>query len=516
MKRSASVRQGRQAPDQVGKAPDRQAPDQYGTSPTVNSETAELLSSSFREAVREPGLASRFYQHFFTAAPESRELFDGVDMTQQGQMVLQAVGLVISGTDRLDELAPVLEGLGYRHLRYGAEADLYAEAARAFCEALRDVLGERFNGEVEAAWLDALKLIANGMIRGAKSVAEQMPDRSADEPRSHQADSYLARFLSPAPEAPAIAAPEPQLHDLPRRVVVEYEGGEKAAGTALQTLLQISQQNGIPHMSECGGRTRCSTCRVLILDGQENCLPRNQIEARLARIKGLPPDIRLACQTRVTGPVRARRLIVDADDAVDAMTGDETSAGREMKLAVLFSDLRGFTSFSEEHLPYDVVHALNRYLGAVCEPIEEHRGYIKDYLGDGIMALFGLQTNRAVSPCVDAVRAALGMLRRMSDVNRYLLAHVGREFRMGIGVSFGPVVAGQVGFRLKRQFTAIGDVVNVAARLEGQTKVHDASLLVTDEVRGNLAELDCSFGRRLELSLAGKSEPVVAHEVLPE
>ena len=69
-------------------APDLQAPNQYGTSPTVNSETAELLSSSFREAVREPGLASRFYQHFFTAAPESRKLFDGVDMTQQGQMVL--------------------------------------------------------------------------------------------------------------------------------------------------------------------------------------------------------------------------------------------------------------------------------------------------------------------------------------------------------------------------------------------------------------------------------------------
>ena len=481
----------------------------------MNSETVELLSSSFREAVQEPALASRFYDHFFTAAPGTRPLFDDVDMTQQGQMVLQAVGLVIEGIDRLDELAPVLEGLGYRHLRYGADVDLYAAAGRAFCEALRDVLGERFNDEAETAWVDALKLISDSMIRGAKSVAEQMTDRSAHQPRPHVADSYLARFLTAVPEAPAIDAPEPQLHDLPRRVVVEYERGEKAAGTALQTLLQISQQNGIPHISECGGRARCSTCRVLILDGQENCLPRNQIEARLARIKGLPHDIRLACQTRVTGPVRARRLVLDTDDAVNAMSGGEVSTGREMKLAVLFSDLRGFTSFSEEHLPYDVVHALNRYLGAVCEPIEEHRGYIKDYLGDGIMALFGLQTNRAVSPCVDAVRAALGMRQRMSDVNRYLLAHVGREFRMGIGVSFGSVIAGEVGFRLKRQFTAIGDVVNVAARLEGQTKVHDTSLLVTDEVRSNLADVDCHFGRRLELSLAGKREPVVAHEVLP-
>jgi adenylate cyclase len=254
---------------------------------------------------------------------------------------------------------------------------------------------------------------------------------------------------------------------------------------------------------------------VLILEGQENCLPRNQVEARLARLKGLPADIRLACQTRVTGPIRARRLVFDADDAAQAMLGRETSTGREMKLAVLFSDLRGFTSFSEEQLPYDVVHALNRYLGAVCEPIEEHHGYIKDFLGDGIMVLFGLETDRAESPCLDAVSAALGMLRRMEEVNRYLLAHVGHEFRMGIGISYGSVVAGEVGFRLKRQFTAIGDVVNVAARLEGQTKVHATSLLVTDEVRRNLADLDCDFGRRLELSLAGKSEAVVAHEVLP-
>ena len=103
----------------------------------------------------------------------------------------------------------------------------------------------------------------------------------------------------------------------------------------------------------------------------------------------------------------------------------------------------------------------------------------------------------------------------MSDVNRYLLTHVGREFRMGVGISYGSVIAGEVGFRLKKQFTAIGDVVNVAARLEGQTKVHETSLLVTDELRRNLADLDFNFGRRLELSLAGKSEPVVAHEVFP-
>ena len=485
----------------------------------MNSQTAELLSSSFREAVRQPALASRFYHHFFAAAPETEELFDGVDMTLQGQMVLQTVGLVINGIDRLNEIAPVIEGLGYRHLRYGAAPDLFSAAARAFCEALRDVLGERFNDQVETAWLDALKQIEDSMMRGAKRVAEQTADRSAHHERPlrpHQPDSYLARFLTAAPEGPIAAAPEPQTHDLPQRVVIEYQRGEKAAGTPLQTLLQISQQSGIPHMSECGGRARCSTCRVLILDGLENCLPRNQVETRLARLKGLAPNIRLACQTRVTGPVRARRLVFDADDAVDAMAGGETSAGREMKLAVLFSDLRGFTSFSEEQLPYDVVHALNRYLGEVCEPIDEHSGYIKDFLGDGIMALFGLQTERALSPCVDAVRAALGMLQRMADVNRYLLAHVGREFRMGIGISYGSVVAGEVGFRLKKQFTAIGDVVNVAARLEGQTKVYETSLLVTDEVRRNLADLDCSFGRRLELSLAGKSEPVVAHEVLPE
>jgi len=329
-------------------------------------------------------------------------------------------------------------------------------------------------------------------------------------------DPYLARFL--AAELPVSDSPAPPregLPDLPRRVEVEYAGEKKVEAAPLKTILEVSRENGIPHVCECGAQAKCSTCRILILQGRENCLPRNRPEERIALLKGFPPEVRLACQTRITGPVQVRRLVWDSEDANDAMQGGSISSGRELQLAVLFSDIRGFTSFSEENLPYDVVHALNRYFNTICEPIDRHRGYVDKYMGDGIMVLFGLDPRRQVHPCVDAVRAALGMLERMPVVNGYLRAQLGREFRIGIGISYGPVVVGEIGFRLKKQFTAIGDIVNVASRLEGQTKIQGAAVLVSDPVRQNLTEGDFAFGRTLEVTLAGKSHPLLAHEVLP-
>ena len=147
----------------------------------MSSRTIELLSSSYAEAAQQPGqVARRFYQHFFAAAPDTAELFDGVDMALQGQMVLQAVGLVVKGMERPDELASILDGLGYRHLRYGAEPELYAAAARAFCDALRDVLGEGFSGPVEAAWLPAAnRPIPVRRVRWAGLVTRTPPGASS-------------------------------------------------------------------------------------------------------------------------------------------------------------------------------------------------------------------------------------------------------------------------------------------------------------------------------------------------
>jgi adenylate cyclase len=157
----------------------------------------------------------------------------------------------------------------------------------------------------------------------------------------------------------------------------------KSESTA--SLLDISLQNGIPHVHVCGGKARCSTCRVIVLDGEENVLPRNEAEEKLARKKGFECNIRLACQTRVKGDVTVRRLVMDDEDIYLAAKHHGSTTGKEQQLAVLFSDIRSFTSFSETNLAYDVIHMLNRYFYEIGEVILQYDGFIDKYMGDGIM-----------------------------------------------------------------------------------------------------------------------------------
>lgn len=279
------------------------------------------------------------------------------------------------------------------------------------------------------------------------------------------------------------------------------------------SLLEVSLKHGIPHTHVCGGRARCSTCRVAIIDHEENVLPRNEAECALATKKGLEPNIRLACQTRVAGDVTLRRLVMDTTDVrlVDAETG--LTCGREVPLAVLFSDLRNFTAFSEVNLPYDVIHILNRYFQPAGEAIIRNGGYIDKYMGDGIMALFGLEHDDATENCLAAIRAAVEMRDALVELNGYLAPQFKTELRCGVGVHFGTAVVGEIGHREKRQFTAIGDTINVASRIESANKEHGTEILVSDEV---VAHLDARvrIGRAFDASLKGKSAAFRLHEVL--
>src|SRR5260370_40784633 len=151
-----------------------------------------------------------------------------------------------------------------------------------------------------------------------------------------------------------------------RMIKVTYQNGptSEEVDPAL-TLPQISLKHGVPHVHECGGHARCSTCRVMIRDGLENVLQRNEAEKRLAEFKGFGADVRLACQTRVRGPVLIRRLVHDDKDAAIAEAEHAESSGCEKALAILVSVIREFTPLSEANLPYDVVHMLNRYFLAM-------------------------------------------------------------------------------------------------------------------------------------------------------
>jgi adenylate cyclase len=147
---------------------------------------------------------------------------------------------------------------------------------------------------------------------------------------------------------------------------------------------------------------------------------------------------------------------------------------------VLFSDLRGFTSFSETLEPEQVIEALNRYLTAMSEAILDHGGTLVAYMGDGIMAVFGapLQQDDHADRALEASRE---MLERLQGFNGWLREqglHDG--FKMGIGLNSGPVMSGNVGSERRLEYTALGDTTNTAARLEGMTKGTPHQLYVSD------------------------------------
>ncbi len=304
-----------------------------------------------------------------------------------------------------------------------------------------------------------------------------------------------------------------------RQVQLRYQPDDRTLTAERgQSILQASLQHGIPHTHVCGGNARCSTCRVVVLAGLENLTPRNRPEQLLADRLEFPPDIRLACQARLTGgPVQVRRLVLDAQDiALASQLRAEampTAVGQERELAILFSDIRGFTAFAERLLPYDVVHALNRYYARVGDAVYKHGGEINNYMGDGFLALFGL-TPHAGDPAANAVQAAREMLAAVQDLKPYFEATYGAPFEIGIGVHVGQTVVGGLGARDPRRLAAIGDAVNFASRIEAANKDTGTRLLISSEVYQKVKG-QVQVGRQFPFSPKGKTGDYSIFEVLP-
>ena len=278
------------------------------------------------------------------------------------------------------------------------------------------------------------------------------------------------------------------------------------------SLLDIALKNKVPHMHVCGATARCSTCRVMVLENLENCTPRNAAEQKLADIKGFEKNIRLACQTQVTGPVKVRRLVLDDGDADLVIHSPQVTTGRETRLAIMFTDIRDFTVFSERHLSYDTIHILNRYFYQMGEAVLRNEGYIDKYMGDGMMALFGINTSDPQINCFNAVNAGLEMVDELKSLNVYLKRNFDVEFRIGVGIHFGEAILGELGHPNRRQMTVIGDNVNMASRIESATKTYQASLLISDAVHFHLKNR-IQLGRTHDALLKGKSGSYQLHEV---
>lgn len=278
-----------------------------------------------------------------------------------------------------------------------------------------------------------------------------------------------------------------------------------------ETLLYQALKQCIPHVHECGGKGLCSTCRVVVESGLENCSPETPAEKAIKARKNLPSYVRLACQTSVHGPVSVRRLVRDSFD-IDAVLANGLSASAESQnIAVLFADIRNFTEFSQNHLPYDTSHMLNRYFTVMTQAVQANGGYVDKLLGDGMMVLFGLDTavegdNQNSNPCDNAIKAAEQMLLALEELNVYFQDAFDHQFTMGIGIDYGPALTGYFGSKDQQTFTALGPKVNRASRIEALCKRYQCSLMVSDSVKQH-AQDNYSYTEHYDLSLKGITEP---------
>lgn len=270
-----------------------------------------------------------------------------------------------------------------------------------------------------------------------------------------------------------------------RAGVVRLDYGERRSVTqpAGLTILEMSRIAGIPHASVCGGRGRCSTCRVRIGGDDRGRLPAASTEEAkvLARV-GAPANVRLACQLRPPpGHYRVTPLLPAGAGPVEAYRRQPQAHGGEHYVALLFADIRGFTSISEGKLPYDVVFLLNRYFRATGQAIEAAGGRLDKFIGDGVMAIFGLNSEPQVA-CRQALDAARRMALALDDLNEALSGDLDLPLRIGIGLHAGPAIVGEMGYERAAQITAIGDTVNTASRLESLTKDFAVELVVSQEL----------------------------------
>ena len=293
-------------------------------------------------------------------------------------------------------------------------------------------------------------------------------------------------------------------------VRIEYPGGRKALVPQGNSVLEASRLANIPHASVCGGRGRCSTCRVRIVRGHENLPAPDAEELRVINRIGGGEHLRLACQLRPSGDCAVVPLVVP-EAAIEALGGDVGyKRGQEREVVVLFADLRGFTALSEDRLPYDVVFILNRYFAAMGQAIEAAGGHVDKFIGDGVMALFGLEQG-SEEACRSALAAARAMAEALGDLNKHLELELGSPLRIGIGLHFGPAIVGEMGHGSARHLTAVGDTVNTASRLESMTKEFGVQLVASADVvsaAGLAIETECR-----DVTLRGRQEKLSVHLV---
>jgi adenylate cyclase len=295
-------------------------------------------------------------------------------------------------------------------------------------------------------------------------------------------------------------------------VTLSYGNGRTVRVPKGLSVLEASLRHNVPHASVCGGRARCSTCRIRVI-GDYSALPEPSPREAfvLGRVGATDPSIRLACQLRPNTDLTFFQLFTPSMVSANAHASHPARIGQERYLVSLFVDMRGSTQLAEHRLPFDTVFIVNRFLAAVSQAVIECGGKPNQFLGDGMLALFGL-TGGAQTACRQALRAAAKIAVNIGELNRFLSLDLSEPIRFGIGIHSGEVIIGDIGYRDHMVFTALGDAVNVAARLQDMTKLLGCEAIISDEVRAT-AGLDPDVLPEQKVAIRGRAEPMTVRVV---
>jgi adenylate cyclase len=274
------------------------------------------------------------------------------------------------------------------------------------------------------------------------------------------------------------------------------------------SILETSLRFNIPHASVCGGRARCSTCRVRVVSDRGALPPPSGREAFvLARVGARAnPAIRLACQLRPQADVAVIPVLPANVGADFVRNRSRVNIGEERYIVSMFVDMRGSTKLAEARLPFDIVFLINRFLEAASQAVIDAGGQPNQFVGDGLLALFGLDVDPATA-CRQAIRAAAMVASNVEYMNHEFGTELQEPIQFGIGIHGGEVIIGDIGFRDHTVFTALGDAVNVAARLQDMTKALNCTVVVSEDVCKN-AGIAPDRLTRIDVAIRGRDQPM--------
>jgi adenylate cyclase len=289
---------------------------------------------------------------------------------------------------------------------------------------------------------------------------------------------------------------------------ISYPDERRALVPRGYSVLEASLRFRIPHASVCGGRARCSTCRIRVLGDCSALPPPSRREmVVLNRVgAGGNPAVRLACQLRPEGDLTVVPLLPADTDAAWLRNVRAFKSGKEQYVVAMFVDMRESSRLAETRLPFDAVFIVNRFLTTVSETIIKAGGAPNQFVGDGLLALFGLDQTRETA-CRQALQAAAGIGGGVERLNALLAEDLPQPIRFGIGIHAGKVVVGDIGYKGHYVFTALGDAVNVSARLQEMTKDFNCEVVLSDEIR-RAGGLSTEPQATATLQVRGRSAPL--------